>query len=190
LIGLLRGKLIDIKYNSVLVDCNGIGFEVLCPLNDIIKIKPEINKEIILFTHLIHRDDSMTLYGFFNEKSKEGFLNLLKVSGIGPKVALKIISHFDIDTLYKYVETEDINSLKDIPGIGLKTAKQIIFDLKGILPKFETNQVSDYEKDLIKSMINLGYKDIEIKEKIKEIRPLSGDFEKDFKNLLRKLAGK
>ncbi len=190
MIGLLRGKLIDIKFNSVIVDCSGIGFEVLCPLNDLMKNKPEINREILLFTHLIHRDDSMTLYGFFNEKTKEGFLNLLKVSGIGPKVALKIISHFDIDTLYKYVETEDINSLKDIPGIGLKTAKQIIFDLKGIFPKVETSQDSSYEKDLMKSMINLGYKDTDIKEKIKDIKPLTNEFEKDFKSLLRKLAGK
>lgn len=190
MIAIIKGKLIIIKKNSIIVECNGIGFEIFIPLSDIAKLTEKINQEILLFTHMFHKEDNMTLYGFLDEKTKETFLNLLKVSGIGPKVALKVVSSIDVKALYEIIEKQDIKALTRIPGIGDKTAKQIILDMKGILAENKEELTLSYENELIEAMINLGYKQNEVLEKLNSIKPLSNDFEKDFKTLLKKLAGK
>jgi holliday junction DNA helicase RuvA len=136
----------------------------------------------------------MTLYGFINENTRKAFLNLLKVGGIGPKMAVKILSFYDINDLYKNVEDGDVESLTKIPGIGPKIAKQIVFDLKGIIVDFKSDDdkttSNRFENDLVMAMINLGYKDFDIKNRLKEIKPLSDDFEFEFKRLLKAFAGK
>lgn len=190
MINFIKGTLIDIKNNSIIVENNGIGYNIICSLKDIEILSKMKNQEVLIHTVLFHKEDSMTLYGFLSDKTKDGFFNLLKVDGIGAKAGIKILSYLDIDTLYLNVEKEDIDALKSIPGIGLKTAKQIIFDLKGKLPEIKTEVIPAYEKDLISSLINLGYKERDIHEMINQIKPLNKDFETDFKKLLKKLSGK
>ena len=195
MINFIKGNLFDINNNTVIIECNGIGYDVICPLNQVANITNKKGQEILLFTHLIHKEDNMSLYGFLNEKTRKGFLGLMKVSGIGPKAAIKILSHYDVDDLFKFVETEDINSLKNIPGIGPKLAKQIIFDLKGVIPDMDNKETDNdnthnIEKDLISAMLNLGYKDIDIRNRIKDIKPLSNDFETEFKRLIKEISGK
>ena len=190
MINFIRGTLFEIKSDSIIIECSGIGYQIFCPLNDIAKLSEKKGEAVFLNTHLAHKDDSMLLYGFIEDKSKNGFLALLKVGGIGPKAAIKILSHYDVNSLFESVEKEDIKSLERIPGIGPKMAKKIIFDLKGVLPNMEEEKKSTMEKDLISAMVNLGYKEIEIKNKINDIKPLSENFELEFKRLLKKIAGK
>lgn len=191
MISFIKGSIYDIKEDSVVLECNGIGYKILCPLADISKLAGKKDQQILLHTYLIHKEDSMTLYGFLSEDTKKGFLLLLKVGGIGPKAAVKILSHLNTDELYKCIENEDLNSLKNIPGIGPKMAKKIIFDLKGVIPHFDDELNTEYgkiENDLISAMINLGYKEADIRQKIKELKPVSDNFEIEFKKLLKKLA--
>lgn len=190
MISFIKGILFNIKNNSIIVECSGIGYEIFCTLKDISELRDNKNKEILIYTYLDHKEDAMTLYGFISEKTKNGFLGLLKVSGIGPKLALKILSHYDVDSLFESVEKEDVRSLESIPGIGPKMAKKIIFDLKGVLPKFEEKVKTVIEKDLISAFINLGYREIDIIEKINEIRPLSDNFEYEFKRIIKKITSK
>jgi Holliday junction DNA helicase RuvA len=190
LINFIRGLLFEIKSNSIIVECSGIGYKIFCPINDISKLTDNINKEVFLYTYLEHKEDSMNLYGFLSEKTKKGFLGLLKVSGIGPKLALKVFSYYDVDTLFESIEKEDIKSLESIPGVGPKMAKKIIFDLKGVIPKLEEKAKTGIEKDLISACFNLGYREQEIIDKLNKIQPLSEDFEFEFKRLLKEIAGK
>jgi holliday junction DNA helicase RuvA len=190
MISFIKGRLSSIKDNSITIDCSGVGYEIFCTTIDIAKLSNQIEKDIIIYTHLIHKEDSMSLFGFIEEKTKKGFLTLLKVSGIGAKMAIKILSVYDKDFIFKAVENEDIKSLEMIPGIGAKMAKKIIFDLKGVLPAESDDYTSKEEKDLISAMLNLGYKENDIKSKIIQIKPLSDNFEENFKKLLKILAGK
>ncbi|MCK4798127.1 MAG: Holliday junction branch migration protein RuvA [Spirochaetes bacterium] len=195
MINFIKGILYDFKSNSIIIECSGVGYEIFCPLTDIACLSSQKGKEIMLNTYLVHKEDSMSLYGFISEKTKNGFLTLLKVGGIGPKAAIKILSHYDVDSLFESVEKEDIDGLKNIPGIGLKTAKKIIFDLKGVIPILEDKdklEKEEYriEKDLILALVNLGYKENDVRNKLRDIKPLSKNFELEFKRLLKKLAGK
>jgi holliday junction DNA helicase RuvA len=190
LIGFVRGNLFEIRNDSIVVDCSGIGYEIFCNLKDISELTPQKGREILIHTYLQHKEDTMMLYGFINEKTKKGFTELLRVDGIGPKLAMKILSRYDVGVLFKAIESEDIDSLKKIPGVGQKMAGKMIFDLKGKLPSFETTVVAGMENDLLNAMINLGYQESDIKEKLKKIKPLSSDFEAEFKKLLKLVAGK
>ncbi len=190
MINFIRGSLFEIKSNSIIVECTGIGYEIFCTLNDIAKLTDNINKEVFIYTFLEHKEDSMSLYGFLSEKTKKGFLGLIKVSGIGSKLALKIFSYYDVDTLFESIEKEDIKSLENIPGVGPKMAKKIIFELKGVLPKLEQKEKTGIENDLISALVNLGYREQDIIEKINKIKPISGNFEDEFKRLLKEIAGK
>ncbi len=194
MIDFIKGNIAEIKSNSIVIDNNGIGYEIFCPLNDIAALSGREGSEIILHTQLFHKEDSMTLYGFINKDARKAFLNLLKVGGIGPRMAVKILSHYDIDVLYKYVEDGDAANLTNIPGIGPKMAKQIIFDLKGVIVDYKKesgeSKPAGVENDLVLAMINLGYRELDIKNRLKEIRPLTNDFEKDFKRLIRAFTGK
>ncbi len=193
MINFIKGLLYEIKSNVIIIECNGIGYEVSCPLTDIAKLSSKKGETIFIYTYFVHKEDSMTLYGFISESTKNGFLSLLKVSGIGPKVALKILSNFDVNDLYEFIQNEDIEALKNIPGIGLKTAKQIIFDLKGVIAddgKKTGEKESNIEKDLISALINLGYKEGDIREKLNSLKPLSTDFEKEFKRIIKKISGR
>jgi Holliday junction DNA helicase RuvA len=192
-IDFIKGILVSIKTNSVVIDNNGIGYEIFCPLNDIASLSTKKDTEILLYTQLFHKEDSMTLYGFISENTRKAFLNLLKVGGIGPKMAVKILSFYDLDVLYKSIEEGDVDSLTGIPGIGQKIAKQIVFDLKGIIVDAKKDKTmtpeTAVENDLILAMINLGYKESDIKNKLKDLKPLSYDFETEFKKLIKAFKG-
>lgn len=188
LIGFLRGQIFAIKTSSLLLDVQGVGYEVFCTSRDLGKNADKVGNEVMLYTHLVHKEDNMTLYGFISEKTKKGFLELQKVGGIGAKAAINILSHYDVDTLFSNIQQENVDILTKIPGIGLKTAKKIIFDLKGVIISDKEHE-NDYESDLLKSLVSLGYKESIVRDKIKKNHPLSNNFEEDFKKLLKLLSG-
>ncbi|HOV14611.1 MAG TPA: helix-hairpin-helix domain-containing protein, partial [Spirochaetota bacterium] len=137
-----------------------------------------------------HKEEIMMLYGFLSEKNKKSFLELLKVDGIGPKLAQKILSFYEPDIFFQFVQKEDIDALKKIPGVGPKMANKIVFDLKGVIPQFETMNLSSFEKDLVTALTNLGYDENLVIEKIKLSKPLGENFEIEFKKILKLLSRK
>ena len=118
-----RGILERIDANVAIIDVNGIGYRVNCSLPDIGALSMQKGKEVKLFLHLVHKEDSMSLYGFLTEESRRGYEALLKVGGIGPRTALNMLSRCNISTLAQSIENDDVSILKKIPGIGEKSLK-------------------------------------------------------------------
>ena len=152
-----RGILDRIDGNVAIIDVNGIGYRVSCSLPDIGALSMQKGKEVKLFLHLVHKEDTMCLYGFLTEESRKGYEALLKVGGIGPRTALNMLSRCNIATLAQSIENDDISILKKIPGIGEKTAKKIILDLKGKLGDLVGDKISKDDQDLVSAMISMGY---------------------------------
>jgi Holliday junction DNA helicase RuvA len=190
LIYFIKGKLFEIKPDLIVVECSGVGYEIFCTAKEIAELSGKKGSEVTIFTYLSHKEDSMVLYGFLSEATKKGFTELLRVDGIGPKLALKILSFYDVNLLFQTIEKEDIEGLKKIPGVGPKMAGKIIFDLKGKLPNFDETQYTGIEHDLILALVNLGYIESDVKDKIRKAKPFSDNFQAEFKKLLKILSGK
>ena len=120
MINFIRGTLISIEDDLIVVENNGIGYEIFLSTKDIEKILDKINSEILVYTYFIHKEDNMALFGFLNKETKKFFKELLKVDGIGPKLATKILGSATPEEISKYIEEENIDMLKRIPGIGQK----------------------------------------------------------------------
>lgn len=136
MIAYIKGNLTYIQDDSVIVDVSGIGYEIICA-NPFV-FQPSLNKEILIYTYHHVREDAQLLFGFKNEDEKYLFTKLISVSGIGPKGASGIIGSVDVAEFAGAVEREDEKYLTGFPGVGKKTARQIILDLKGKL----TNNLS------------------------------------------------
>ena len=129
MISRLRGKIIEKQPPVVLIDVCGVGYEVLVPMTSIYTL-PDIGCEVVIYTHFIVREDAQQLYGFSNKSDRRLFQELIKINGIGPKVALAIMSGMDVVTFISCVESNDSMTLTSIPGIGKKTAERLIIDIK------------------------------------------------------------
>lgn len=134
MIAYVKGKLTHIHEEGVIVEAGGIGYELICP--NPFHYQHSLNGIVMIHTYLHVREDAQVLYGFKNEDEKYLFKKLISVSGIGPKSAIGILSAADIPSFVTAVETEDEKFLTNFPGVGKKTARQIILDLKG---KLETS---------------------------------------------------
>ena len=124
--------------SSVTVETAGVGFAIFIPKNDFDSL-PELNSNVKLFTLLVHKEDSMTLYGFLNKDSKNLFKTLTAISGLGPKMALQILSAYSPDELISLIVSENIKSLTSIKGVGDKLAKKLIIELKCKFKNFKLN---------------------------------------------------
>ena len=129
MIGRLRGTLLSKQPPSLLVEVGGLGYEVDAPMSTIYDL-PGIGKEVILLTHYAVKEDSAALYGFLRESERTLFRNLLKVSGIGAKIALAVLSGVSTDHFARLVQAGDVVALTKIPGIGKKTAERIVVELR------------------------------------------------------------
>ncbi len=129
MISFIRGKLVEKLPTQVVVDCNDIGMEVLIPLSTY-EVLGNIGEEIVLITYLHVREDALTLFGFATPDERQLFRELLSVSGIGPKLALGILSGSKVMEIYQYIADGEELALTRIPGIGKKTAQRLILDLK------------------------------------------------------------
>jgi len=135
MIGKLTGVILEKNPPEILLEVGGIGYEILCPMSSFYAISDE--KQLSLYTHLSIKEDVHTLYGFVSKDEKTLFRELIRVNGIGPKVALAILSHLDIVSLMNAVANEDDILLAKTPGIGKKTAQKLIVELKDRLEKLE-----------------------------------------------------
>lgn len=140
MIGLIRGILIQKKPPSLLVDVNGIGYEIEAPMSTIYQL-PEINQEIRLLTHLISREDATLLYGFAEENERTLFRHLIKVNGVGAKLALAILSGLSVQAFHQCIEFNDSTTLTRLPGIGKKTAERLIIEMR--------DRIQDLEIDIV-----------------------------------------
>ncbi|MEZ5491758.1 MAG: Holliday junction branch migration protein RuvA [Gammaproteobacteria bacterium] len=135
MIGRIRGTLIDKQLTEILVDVNGIGYEISVPMSTLYQL-PEVGQGLVLHTHLAVREDAQTLYGFMELAEKKLFRALVKVSGVGPKLALAILSGMAVDEFVRTVNANDVASLVRMPGVGKKTAERLIIEMRDRLAEW------------------------------------------------------
>lgn len=152
----IKGKISAKKLNRVFLENQGIEWALDVSANTLSKISIS-QEEIRLFTYLHHTENAMDLYGFVDEKERELFLKLIKVSGIGPKAAVKILSGMGPDSFIQAVESEDISSLCRIPGLGKKSAQKIILALQGKLAREEKSLQEGGQKELLDALVEMGF---------------------------------
>ena len=183
------GKVDSIYKDRIIIDVNNIGYEINMPESDIMSLN--LGDNIKIYTYLYVREDDMRLFGFKTSESLEFFKKLITVSGVGPKVALGIISNVDIESLGVAIATENVTALKSVPGIGPKMAQKIIFELKDKVIKDKTKKINIVLKEnnsknieeAITALEVLGYTQKQIKDVISKL-DLSDD---SVENIIRKV---
>lgn len=128
MIGCLMGEVFALETSTVLLNVNGVGYEVDTPLSTFCQLQK--GQKITLWTHLVVREDAQQLYGFMEAQEKTIFRTLLKVNGVGPKMALAILSTFSVDMLVHTIEHDDLGTLTKVPGVGKKTAERLMIELR------------------------------------------------------------
>jgi Holliday junction DNA helicase RuvA len=164
MIGYLRGQLVDKRTNQVLVDVNGVGYQVSIPLSTFYALG-DLRADVTLLVHTHLREDSITLYGFLTAREKQFFELLISASGVGPSLALKILSGMNVEELLPAIRAGDLVRLTRIPGVGRKTAERIVVELRDKLAALEPPQPervpaagrTQLESDVVSALLNLGY---------------------------------
>jgi Holliday junction DNA helicase RuvA len=129
MIGRIRGTLVHKQPPDILVDVSGVGYEVQVPMTTLFQL-PQLGDEVSLVTHFVVREDAQLLYGFIDERDRRLFRQLIKVSGVGPKLALTILSGMDSSSFARCVQRDDISSLVALPGVGKKTAERLLVEMR------------------------------------------------------------
>jgi len=193
MIGYLKGNLIQKSLNQVILDIGGVGYCAWIPISTYLELG-EINENVELFIYTHMTDNSLALYGFFTEKERDLFMKLIGISGIGPKVALNILSGIGVSDLEEAIRQSDVTRISLIPGIGKKTAMRIALELQEKLEKKEkVLHVKGFQEreDLISALMNLGFRRKEVEkivdETIKTFTVEAG-FEQLLRESLKKLA--
>lgn len=175
MIGRLKGILLAKQPPWLLIDVNGVGYELEAPMSTIYDL-PEIGREVILRTHYAVKEDSVALYGFLHESERALFRNVQKVSGIGAKIALAILSGVTVDEFARHVQTGDLAALSRIPGIGKKTAERIVVELRdrvaGLVGTVSSQLGGGVPNDPLSeasvALQSLGYKPAEVMRLVKD----------------------
>ncbi|WP_020561021.1 Holliday junction branch migration protein RuvA [Thiofilum flexile] len=167
MISSLRGKVLLKQPPELMVEVNRIGYELQASMNVFYALPLESDAEVLIYTHLAIREDAHTLYGFVSLDERSTFRQLLKVNGVGPKLALAIVSGMTTTELYQIIHAADINALSRIPGVGKKTAERLVVELKDRLPKPSDTGLShaplrtaniDPADEALNALLALGYK--------------------------------
>jgi Holliday junction DNA helicase RuvA len=161
MIDYIEGKLINADPEYVIVDTGGWGLKLSISLFTFNELKDQLNKSIKIFTQLIVKEDSIELIGFYNTIERQAFVLLNKVSGVGPKVALSILSILDLATLKSSIQNEDIKTLTTVPGIGKKTAQKIIIELKDSIKNLPVSitklHTNNFYQEAKEALVNFGF---------------------------------
>lgn len=179
MIGSIRGILRLKKPPILLVEVGGIGYELLCPISTHYQL-PDLQREVFLHTHLVVREDAHLLYGFYKEQERNLFRSLIKVSNVGPKLALAILSGIDVDQFVKCVVEQNIQPLIGLPGVGKKTAERLMIELRGKLTELSDDLIiseiasvkvtNSVLQDGISALIALGFKPQEASRAISQVK--------------------
>lgn len=162
MIGFLRGMLLRKQPPHLLVDVRGIGYEVEAPMSTFYDL-PDVGSEIELFTHLSIREDAHVLFGFGSEAERRFFRSLIKVNGVGPKLALTILSGISVDGFIRCVQENDTAALTRLPGIGKKTAERLVVEMRDRLddvgaPVLAAGVRANPRDEALSALVSLGYK--------------------------------
>ena len=162
MIGFLRGKLLRKQPPHLLVDVQGIGYEVEAPMSTFYDL-PDAGSEVELFTHLSIREDAHVLFGFGSEAERRFFRSLIKVNGVGPKLALTILSGISVDGFIRCVQENDTAALTRLPGIGKKTAERLVVEMRDRLddvgaPVLAAGVRANPRDEALSALVSLGYK--------------------------------
>ena len=179
MIGRLRGIILEKQAPNLVIDVQGVGYEVAAPMSTFFSL-PALNEEVSLFTHLIVREDAQLLYGFASVRERLLFRSLLKVNGVGAKLALTILSGSDVDDFARSVQEGDAASLTRLPGVGKKTAERLIIEMRDRLKEIsgamglkpvvsEAASLAGAKDEAIEALVALGYKPAEADKMIRSV---------------------
>lgn len=171
MIGRLRGTLAEKQPPHLILDVNGVGYELEVPMTTLYRL-PALGEPVTLHTHLVVREDAHLLYGFAEKRERELFRELIRLNGVGPKLALALMSGLEVDELVRCVQAQDTSTLVKIPGVGKKTAERLLVELKDRFKAWENipsiaplvaepklvAAVSSAEADAVSALIALGFK--------------------------------
>ncbi len=170
MIGRLRGRLLEKQAPNLVLDVQGVGYELQAPMSTFYQL-PELEQEVSLFTHLSVREDAHVLYGFSSDNERQLFRTLIRVNGVGPKLALSILSAMEFEAFLNCVQQNDSTTLTRIPGVGKKTAERLIVEMRDRLDGLPnqgaqveapamrlTAGIASPQEDAISALIALGYK--------------------------------
>jgi len=169
LIGRLSGRLVAKQPPQVLVDVGGIAYELDVPMSTFYSL-PATGEAVSLYTHLVVREDAHTLYGFAALEERAAFRQLIRISGIGARTALALLSGLSVSDLARAVTLQDAATLTRIPGIGKKTAERLLLELKGKLAEATTG-AGAHASDVVNALVALGYSDKEALAAVKGLAP-------------------
>ncbi len=175
MIGRIQGTLVSVHPPRLLVDCQGIGYELDVPMSTLYQL-PEVNQKITLLTHFQVREDAQQLFGFATETEREAFRALIKISGVGSRTALAVLSGMSVNELAQAIALQEAVRLTQVPGIGKKTAERLCLELKGKLApdlgissgKPHTIEASS---EVLQALLALGYSEKEALLALKQIPP-------------------
>lgn len=175
MIGKLTGTLSLKNPPDVLVDCHGVGYEVSVPMSTFYNL-PALGETVTLLTHFVVREDAQLLYGFATAPEREAFRQLIRISGVGPRTALSVLSGMSVGELSQAITAQEAGRLVKVPGIGKKTAERLLLELKGRLgPDLSAPgaaaPVSDSQGDIQQALLALGYNDKEAAAALKALPP-------------------
>ena len=173
MIGRIQGILVSVHPPRLLVDCQGVGYEIDVPMSTLYQL-PEVNQKITLLTHFQVREDAQQLFGFATETEREAFRALIKISGVGSRTALAVLSGMSVNELAQAIALQEAGRLTQVPGIGKKTAERLCLELKGKLaPDLGVGagkpQVIEASSEVLQALLALGYSEKEALLALKQI---------------------
>jgi holliday junction DNA helicase RuvA len=175
MIGRIQGILVSVHPPRLLVDCQGIGYEVDVPMSTLYQL-PQAGQKITLLTHFQVREDAQQLFGFATETEREAFRQLIKISGVGSRTALAVLSGMSVNELAQAIALQEAGRLTQVPGIGKKTAERLCLELKGKLAPdlgiaTDKPQALDANSEVLQALLALGYSEKEALLALKQIPP-------------------
>jgi Holliday junction DNA helicase RuvA len=195
-IGFLRGRLADRRPPHLVVDVGGVGYELEAPMSTFYAL-PGTGAEVQLLTHLVVREDAHVLFGFATERERSLFRELIKVSGVGPRIALAILSGVTVDEFHRCVEAQDVARLVTVPGIGRKTAERLVIEMRdrlkvlpgaSFVPGATPVAGAGAQAEAYAALVALGYKPVEVTRLLQKVDPAVTTTEELIRHALRAVA--
>ncbi|MFQ5634193.1 MAG: Holliday junction branch migration protein RuvA [Gammaproteobacteria bacterium] len=197
MIGFIRGQLLRKEPPWVLIDVGGVGYEIEAPMSTIFRL-PDVGAEVQLYTHLVIRDDQQALFGFHSDEERRLFRGLIRISGVGAKLALTILSGISVDGFLQCVRTEDKATLVRLPGIGRKTAERLILDMRDRIDGAAAGlnggapaapgEPAAARADAFNALVGLGYKPAEVQKMLERVETDGMQTEDILRSVLRAAA--
>ncbi len=195
MIGSIRGRVISKQPPALVIECGGIGYEVETPMSTFFSL-PAVGKDVFLSIHMVVREDAQNLYGFATEQERALFRQLLKISGVGARMGLAILSGMSVTEFHRCVEYEDAAMLVKVPGVGKKTAERLIIEMRDRIDRTVATTInvagaegaSDARSEAFNALLSLGYKPVEITRLLGKLEGDSLTAEDMIRQALRRAA--